>query len=64
MRCCASTTRPRTRAWAAPLLRLSQDRLHDREVETYLGDLTQRAGGVAILWDERESEIIRVLEAA
>ena len=46
------------------LLRLSQGRLHDAEVESYLGDLTDRAAGVAILWDERESEIIRVLEAA
>ena len=46
------------------LLRLSRDRLHDAEVESYLGELTDRAAGVAILWDERESEIIRVLEAA
>lgn len=46
------------------LLRLSHNRLHDEEVESYLGDLTERAAGVAILWDERESEIIRVLEAA
>lgn len=46
------------------LLRLSQDRLHDAEVESYLGELTARAAGVAILWNERESEIIRVLEAA
>jgi hypothetical protein len=46
------------------LLRLSAKRLHDAEVEAALGDLTARAAGVAILWNERESEIIRVLEAA
>jgi hypothetical protein len=46
------------------LLRLSARRLHDAEVEAALGDLTTRAAGVAILWNERESEIIRVLEAA
>ena len=46
------------------LLRLSRERLHDAEVESYLGDHAARAAGVAILWNERESEIIRVLEAA
>lgn len=45
------------------LLRLSRKRLDDAEVEAALGDLTDRAAGVAILWNERESEIIRVLEA-
>ncbi|CAN7173581.1 hypothetical protein LJR225_000359 [Phenylobacterium sp. LjRoot225] len=46
------------------LLRLSKRRLHDAEVEAALGDLADRAAGVAILWNEREGEIIRVLETA
>ena len=46
------------------LLRLSDRRLHEPEVEAALGAYTQRAARVAILWNERESEIIRVLEAA
>ena len=45
------------------LLRLSAARLHDAEVEAALGDLTSRAAQVSILWNDRESEIIRVLEA-
>jgi len=46
------------------LLRLSERRLHEPEVEAALGPYANRAGRVAILWNERESEIIRVLEAA
>ena len=46
------------------LLRLSAHRLHQPEVEAALGAHTTRAAGVAILWNERESQIIRVLEAA
>lgn len=46
------------------LLRLSARRLRDAEVEAALGDLAARAAGVSILWNEREGEIIRVLEAA
>jgi hypothetical protein len=46
------------------LLRLSDKRLHDAEVEAALGDLAPRAARVSILWNERESEIIRVLEMA
>ena len=46
------------------LLRLSAKRLHEPEVEAALGELAPRAGRVSILWNERESEIIRVLEAA
>jgi hypothetical protein len=46
------------------LLRLSERRLHEPEVEAALGAEASRAGRVAILWNERESEIIRVLEAA
>lgn len=46
------------------LLRLSEDRLSDAEVVRALGGQTDRARRVAILWNERESEIIRVLEAA
>jgi len=44
------------------LLRLSPRRLHDADVEAALGDLTHRAAQVSILWNDRESEIIRVLE--
>jgi hypothetical protein len=46
------------------LLRLSERRLHEPEVEAALGGHAARAARVAILWNERESEIIRVLEAA
>ncbi|RAK52322.1 hypothetical protein [Phenylobacterium deserti] len=46
------------------LLRLSDERLHDAEVEAALGDLAPRAARVSILWNEREGEIIRVLEDA
>jgi hypothetical protein len=46
------------------LLRLSAGRLRDAEVADALGALSARAAGVAILWNEREGEIIRVLEAA
>ena len=44
------------------LLRLSARRLHDAEVEAALGELAARAARVSILWNEREGEIIRVLE--
>lgn len=44
------------------LLRLSERRLHDAEVMGALGGQADRAGRIAILWNERESEIIRVLE--
>lgn len=46
------------------LLRLSDRRLRDPEIEAALGRDLDRAGRVAILWNERESQIIRVLEAA
>ena len=46
------------------LLRLSEQRLHEPEVAAALGDDCGRVGRVAILWNERESQIIRVLEAA
>jgi hypothetical protein len=46
------------------LLRLSERRLHDAEVMRALGADCRRAANVAILWNERESEIIRVLEGA
>ena len=46
------------------LLRLSERRLHEPEVASALGADAARAARVAILWNERESEIIRVLEAA
>jgi len=44
------------------LLRLSTQRLRDRNVARALGVNARRAAGVTILWNEREGEIIRVLE--
>lgn len=44
------------------LLKLSERRLSELSGE--LGEFAARAARVAILWNERESEIIRVLEAA
>lgn len=46
------------------LLRLSEKRLRAPEVRKALGKLALRAAGVAVLWNEDESQIIRVLEAA
>jgi hypothetical protein len=46
------------------LLRLSPKRLRAPEVKAALGKLARRAANVAILWNEDESQIIRVLEAA
>jgi hypothetical protein len=46
------------------LLRLSPQRLGEAEVRRALGALAARAERVAILWNEHEGEIIRVLEAA
>jgi hypothetical protein len=48
----------------ATLLRLSAKRLRNKEVKKALGKLASRAAGVAVLWNEDESQIIRVLEAA
>lgn len=45
------------------LLSLSASRLSDSEVSKALGELSDRAGRVGILWNERESQIIRVMEA-
>jgi hypothetical protein len=46
------------------LLRLSEKRLRNPEVRKVLGKLASRAANVAILWNEDESQIITVLEAA
>lgn len=46
------------------LMRMSPQRLRDPEVRTFLGDDADRAGQVSILWNEREGEIIQVLEGA
>jgi hypothetical protein len=46
------------------LLRLSEKRLRNKEVKKVLGKLASRAANVAILWNEDESQIITVLEAA
>jgi len=48
----------------ATLLRLSEKRLRQPEVKKALGKLARRAANVAVLWNEDESQIIRVLEAA
>lgn len=48
----------------ASLLRLSAKRLRAPEVKKALGKLAQRAANVAVLWNEDECQIIRVLEAA
>lgn len=46
------------------LMRLSEARIHEAEVSAELGAGADRAAGVGILWNEREGEIIRVLEGA
>jgi hypothetical protein len=46
------------------LLRLSEKRLRSPELKKALGKLAQRAANVAVLWNEDESQIIQVLEAA
>jgi hypothetical protein len=46
------------------LLRLSERRLREPEVRAALGPHAPRAAHVAVLWNDREDEIIRVLEAA
>ena len=46
------------------LYRLSPRRLRDRDVAKALGEHASRAARVSILWNEREDQIIRVLEAA
>jgi len=46
------------------LLRLSETRLRQPEVRKALGKLAARAANVSIVWDEDESQIVRVLEAA
>ncbi len=44
------------------LLRLSEHRLGHPEVKAALGADVGRAARVAVLWNERESEIVRVFE--
>lgn len=46
------------------LLRLSERALREPQVIAALGADARRAANIAILWNERESEIIRVLEGA
>lgn len=45
------------------LMRLSDTRLAEPEVRSWLGEAAARAAGVSVLWDEREEEIVRVFEA-
>jgi hypothetical protein len=45
------------------LMRISPKRLGDRQVREALGSELDRAKGVSIIWNEREGEILRVLDA-
>ena len=44
------------------MLRLSPMRLAERDIHAMLADEVERAGDVAVIWDEREDEIFRVLD--
>jgi len=44
------------------MLRLSPMRLAEAALRRALGDEAERAGDVAVIWDEREDEIFRVLD--
>lgn len=45
------------------LMRISPKRLGDSQIRSALGDAFERAKGVSIIWNEREGEILRVLDA-
>ncbi len=44
------------------MLRFSPMRLAQPDIQAMLADETERAGDVAVIWDEREDEIFRVLD--
>jgi len=44
------------------LMRISSKRLGDIQVRSALGNQLDRALGVSIIWNEREGEILRVLD--
>jgi hypothetical protein len=44
------------------MLRLSPTRLAGGDLRLVLGDEAERAGDVAVIWDDREDEIFRVLD--
>lgn len=44
------------------MLRLSPMRLAEPEIQAMLADELERAGDVAVIWDEREDEVFRVLD--
>lgn len=46
------------------MLRLSPNRLAEADIQAMLGDELDRAGEVAVIWDEREDEVFKVLEGA
>jgi hypothetical protein len=46
------------------MLRLSPERLAEPKVRRGLGDEADRLGGLAVIWDEREDCIFRVLDGA
>jgi hypothetical protein len=43
-------------------MRISPKRLGDIQVRSALGNQLDRALGVSIIWNEREGEILRVLD--
>lgn len=45
------------------LMRISPKRLGDIQVRTALGPQLDRAKGVSIIWNDREGEILRVLDS-
>lgn len=44
------------------MLRLSPMRLAEPDIQAMLADELERAGDVAVIWDEREDEVFRVLD--
>jgi len=44
------------------MLRLSPMRLAEPDIRAMLADELERAGDVAVIWDEREDEVFRVLD--
>lgn len=46
------------------LMRLSPDQLGDPRIRLQLGAEAARAADVAVIWDEREDQIFRVLDGA
>ena len=45
-------------------LALSPERLADADLRRMLGEEADRAGDIAVLWDEREAQLVHVYDAA